>query len=160
MSRTNTCCIIGVQNLPKQEIERILLRLNREVEALLHQGVKNFLTSGTPGFDQIAASLLIAKKEIGQNIRLVFVLPSSNPDRRWYPDEKALFRTLSSEADEIIHMPRINDTGRSRQGGRHMVSLSAHCICACPYLYGRAYRMMRYAQRRGLHVVNVTDGAE
>lgn len=40
-------------------------RLDREVENLIGLGVTNFISGGALGFDQIAASLIVAKKEMG-----------------------------------------------------------------------------------------------
>ena len=56
-------------------IRQILLRLNSEVEKLIENGVTTFISGGTPGFEQIAASLIAAKIEMGQYILLYFVFP-------------------------------------------------------------------------------------
>ena len=40
--------------------------------------VTTFLSGGAIAFEQIAASLIISKKDLGTNIRLVFILPCRN----------------------------------------------------------------------------------
>ncbi|MGD0856010.1 MAG: hypothetical protein ABSA18_09440 [Dehalococcoidia bacterium] len=66
--KSMTCCFSGHRKLPKDKIEQIVKRLDREIDSLISQGVTDFVSGGTLGFDQIAASLIIAKKEISSNI--------------------------------------------------------------------------------------------
>jgi len=69
--------------LPPKKIDRIIKRLNDEIDMLIHQGVTNFISGGVLGFDQLAASLIIAKKELGANVRLIFALPYRNHAENW-----------------------------------------------------------------------------
>lgn len=55
-----TCCFTGHRNLPAGKIVKIL---DREIENLIDKGVTHFISGGALGFDQIAASLIIYKKE-------------------------------------------------------------------------------------------------
>ena len=66
----NTCCFTGHRRLPKDKISLIHNRLNEEIDNLVQQGVTDFISGGALAFDQMAASLVIAKKETGENIRL------------------------------------------------------------------------------------------
>ena len=61
-----TCCFTGHRKLPKERIEHIIKRLDQEVDNLISQGVTDFISGGALGFDQIAASLIVAKKEMGR----------------------------------------------------------------------------------------------
>lgn len=65
MEKAKTCCFTGHRRLPKDKIEQIVIRLNQEVDNLISQGVTDFISGGALGFDQIAASLIVAKKEMG-----------------------------------------------------------------------------------------------
>lgn len=90
--------------MPKDKLEQIILRLNREIDSLISQGVTDFISGGALGFDQIAASLIIAKKEMGHKIRLIFALPCRNHDAFWSAKQKKLFQDLLLEADEVIYV--------------------------------------------------------
>ncbi|NLO84719.1 MAG: DUF1273 domain-containing protein [Clostridiales bacterium] len=59
------CCFTGHRNLPAKKIEKIILNLDREIENLIAKGITDFISGGAIGFDQIAASLIIAKKKMG-----------------------------------------------------------------------------------------------
>jgi len=58
-------CFTGHRKLLANKIEYIIKRLSDEIENLIRQGVTDFISGGALGFDQIAASLVVAKKEMG-----------------------------------------------------------------------------------------------
>ena len=97
--KKNTCYFTGHRRLPKDKIGKIVIRLNQEVDNLIGQGVTDFISGGALGFDQIAASLIVAKKEMGHDIRLIFALPCRNQDELWNAEQKKLFYGLLGEAD-------------------------------------------------------------
>lgn len=69
--RDQTCCFSGHRKIPVDKIQLIVERLNHEIDDLIRHGVTDFISGGAPGFDHIAAALVIAKKEMGQKIRLI-----------------------------------------------------------------------------------------
>ena len=104
ISNKPTCCFIGCRKLPKEKLESIIKRLDGEVENLIHQGMTTFISGGAPGFDQIAAALVVAKKELGRDVRLIFALPCKNQDELQSDGQKRLYRDLLAEADEVIYV--------------------------------------------------------
>lgn len=104
---SHTCCFIGNRNLPVKNIQRILLDLDREIDHCISNGVSTFICGGTLGFDQIAASFIIAKKELGKKIRLIFLLPCKNQDSLWNTEERKFLKELLSEADNIIYITEL-----------------------------------------------------
>lgn len=99
-----TCFFTGHRNLPIDLIRRILMKLDAEIDRLIGDGVTDFISGGALGFDQIAASLIIAKKQMGRNIRLVLALPCRDQDQFWNERQRALYQNLLKEADEIIYI--------------------------------------------------------
>ena len=63
--KENTCCFAGHRVLSQKKIERIVKRLNKEIDHLIQQGVTNFISGGAVGFDSISSSLVISKKQQG-----------------------------------------------------------------------------------------------
>ena len=92
-SKENTCCFTGHRVLSQKKIERIVKRLDEVVDKLIQQGVRNFISGGALGYDQICASLIISKKQQGANIRLIFALPCHNQDEKWTDRQKQLYST-------------------------------------------------------------------
>jgi len=152
-----TCCFTGHRKLPQDKIERIIKRLNDEIENLYRQGVTDFISGGALGFDQIAASLIVAKRAMGLNIRLIFALPCRNQDDLWGDGQKRLYRNLLAEADEVICVSENYCDGCMKKRNQYMVSQSAYCICAL--LHGRSgtSQTVSYARQKGLRVINVED---
>lgn len=156
MEKSKTCCFTGHRRLPKEKIEQIIIRLNQEVDNLISQGIKNFISGGALGFDQIAASLIVAKKEMGHNVRLIFALPCRDQDELWNVEQKKLYHGLLGEADEIIYVSEEYSAGCMKKRNRYMVDRSAYCICARLHPVGGTEQTMKYARRKGLRIVNVT----
>lgn len=112
-----TCCFTGHRKLPREKIEQIIKTLDHEMENLINQGVINFISGGALGFDQIAASLIVAKKEMGKDIRLIFALPCRNQDGFWNTEQKKLYRNLLTEADELLYVSEEYTDGCMKKRG-------------------------------------------
>jgi len=157
-SRDKTCCFTGHRKLPCKNIERIIKRLHEEVNHLIRQGVTDFISGGALGFDQIAASLIISKKQQGANIRLIFALPCRNQDEKWTDKQKQLYRSLLRDADEIRCISEKYTPNCMKNRNLYIVDNSAYCICAMLKPVSGTGQTVRYAQQQGLEVVNVACG--
>lgn len=151
-----TCCFTGHRTLPTNKTGEILLNLEREVKELLSKGITNFISGGAIGFDQIAASLVIAQRKTGNaNIRLIFALPCKNQDKFWNVKQKSLYRELLLEADEIIYVSEVYDDSCMRKRNHFMVEHSSYCICALLQEKSGTGQTVRYAKKNGLQIINV-----
>lgn len=150
-----TCCFTGHRKLPKEEIEHIVICLNHEVENLINQGVTDFISGGALGFDQIAASLIIAKKEMGANIRLIFALPCKGQDDVWNEKQRQLYHMLLSEADKVVYVSEKYTEGCMQKRNKYMVDHSAYCICALMRPFNGTEQTVKYARQQRLKIVNV-----
>ncbi len=151
----NTCCFTGHRRLPAEKMQSIAKRLDAEIDRLIRLGVTDFLSGGALGFDQTAAAVIVAKRESGHDIRLIFALPCRNHDERWTHEQKRLWSALLLKADEIRYLSEEYSYGCMKKRNRYMVENSQYCVCAL--LYGRSgtAQTVRYARHRGLEVVNV-----
>lgn len=107
------------------------------------------------GFDQIAASLLVAKRKAGKNIRLIFALPCQNQDGKWDEKQKMLYRNLLNEADEIIYVSEDYDSFCMKRRNHYMVEHAGYCICALLHDRSGTSQTVSYAHKKGLDVINV-----
>lgn len=149
------CCFTGHKILSATKIEKITDNLERELESLIDRGVSDFISGGALGFDQIAASLIIAKKEMGKDIRLIFALPCTNQDAAWNEKQRTLYQNLLSEADEIIYVTEKYNPFCMKRRNRYMVDHSNVCICALLREKSGTGQTVAYARKKGLHIVNV-----
>lgn len=155
--REKTCCFTGHRKLPKEKIEHIIKHLDREVDNLINQDVTDFISGGALGFDQVAAALIIAKKEAGRNIRLLFALPCRNQDEPWSTEQKQLYHDLLAEADKIVYVSDEYTDGCMKKRNRYLVDHSAYCVCARLYPMSGTDQTVKYARQKGLCVINVAE---
>lgn len=155
IDKEHTCCFTGHRRLPKDKLESIVIHLNREIDNLITQGVTTFISGGALGFDQIAASLIIAKKEMSYDIKLIFVLPCKNQDNCWNSKQKRLYRSMLLEADEIIYTSEHYSDDCMKKRNQFMVDSSSYCICAKLYSNSGTELTVKYAIEKGLKVINV-----
>lgn len=151
----NTCCFTGHRKLPANKIQAILINLDREIDILIDKGVTDYISGGALGFDQIAASLIVAKKEMGKKIRLIFALPCKNQDSLWDEKQKELYQNLLGEADEVIYISEEYDPFCMKRRNKYMVEHSAYCICALLHEKSGTAQTVRFARKKGLKIVNV-----
>jgi len=156
-SKQNTCCFTGHRVFSQRKIEHIVKHLNEEINRLIRQGVTNFMSGGALGFDQIAASIVISKKQLGADIRLIFILPCQNQDEKWTERQKQLYRFLLGEADETCYVSEEYTPECMMKRNYYMVDNSAYCICALVREISGTGQTVRYAQQKGLHVINVAQ---
>ena len=154
-NKNKTACFTGHRILSQKKIERIVKRLNTEIDRIIEQGITIFLSGGALGFDQIAASLIVSKKEQGADIRLIFALPCHNQDEKWTDRQKQLYHSLLNEADEIHYVSEEYTPDCMKKRNYYMVDNSAYCICAMTKDISGTGQTVRYAQQQGLQVINV-----
>jgi uncharacterized phage-like protein YoqJ len=157
MDKATTCCFAGHRKLPKDRIEKIIKHLNQEVDWLIAQGVTNFISGGDLGFDQLAASLILAKKEMGQPVRLVFILPCKNQEELWHSNQKIRYQNLLVEADEIVYLSEKYPDGCMKERNRYMIDQALYCVCALMHSCSGTEQTVAYAKKKGLTVINVTN---
>jgi len=157
MAKEKTCCFTGHRQLSQKKIEKIVKRLNEEVDRLISQGVTNFISGGGLGFDHITASLIVTKKQQGADIRLIFALPCRNQDEKWTDRQKQLYRSLLGEADAVHYVSEEYTPDCMKERNYYMVDNSAFCICAFLRDISGTGQTVRYAERQGLQIINVAE---
>lgn len=153
--KEKTCCFTGHRSLSQKKIEKIVKRLNEEVDNLISQGVTDFISGGGMGFDHIAASLIITKKQQGADVRLIFALPCRNQDEKWTVRQKQLYHSLLGEADAVHYVSEEYTPDCMRERNYYMVDNSAYCICAFLRDISGTGQTVRYAEKQGLQIINV-----
>ncbi len=154
--REKTCCFTGPRTLPAEKMRHMILCLNKEIETLIGAGVTTFISGGAQGFEQIAASLIAAKKEMGYPIFLILALPYPNQHKSWQEKTKELYDYLLEAADEVHYISDTCTNNCMKERNHYMVEHSAYCICAL--LHGRngIEETVKYAKQKNLRIVDVS----
>ena len=142
----STCCFTGHHNLSAENVKEIKIRLDEEIDRLINLGVNNFILSGEPGFDQLAAEAVIKKRDSGQNIRLILALPCRALGKS---------RALKILADEVIYVSESNSSDCVIKCNKYMVDHSKYCICALTHAGSAIAQCVCYALGSGVTVINI-----
>ncbi|MFT9057535.1 MAG: SLOG family protein [Ethanoligenens sp.] len=152
-----TCCFTGNRSLPQDAIEHIMLRLNDEVDGLIRRGVTHFLSGGARGFDLIAAALIVSKKEMGNDLRLDFILPCKDQDALWSDRERKLYHGLLTEADGVTYLSDTYRPGCMKRRNRYLVDHANYCIYALLHERGGTWQTVQYSRRKGVRLIGVAE---
>ncbi|MEA4920267.1 MAG: SLOG family protein [Clostridiaceae bacterium] len=137
------------------KIQSIVISLDREIERLISQGVTDFISGGAPGFEQMPAAMIIAKKEMGRRVRLIFALPCEHRERSWSREQKSLYHSILGEADEIIYVSKRYDPFCIRRQESYIAERCSYCICIITDT--EAHRAIRFASEKGIKMINIDE---
>lgn len=151
----STCCFIGHKILPQDQIEGITTKLNRTIDNLIAQGFTDFLSGGIIGFDLLAASLVLTKKEAGANIHLLFALPYRNHEQYWSERQEALLHNLLLHADETVYVSEAYHPTYMKRHNSFLVMHSSVCVCAFKKPLSDTHQTVRLARGQHIPVINV-----
>lgn len=153
--KEKTCCFTGHRFYPKEEEQDIRRNLEREIEALVRQGVCYFGCGGALGFDTIAALTVLEMRERFPEIRLILVLPCLNQTRGWQPKDMETYWHIQSRADKVVYTSKGYYAGCMQVRNRHMVDNSGFCICYLRKNTGGTKYTVEYAQKKGRTIVYI-----
>ena len=154
--KEQTCCLTGHRRLP-EDFSSLRLRLKEAIKELAERGVKSYYCGGATGFDTLAGFAVIDAKKSRPELRLMLALPCEGQDRYWSLSQKNDYNKLLSAADETIYVSERYHTGCMLLRDRYMVDCSAFCLAYCTQKTGGTVYTVRYAQSRGLEVVNLAS---
>lgn len=155
MYKNKVCSFSGHRKLSKINIEKIIRELNNEIEKQIEDGVRTFISGGALGFDQICASLIINKKTLDNNLKLIFVLPCKNQDKLWNEEQKKHYKNLLNEANEIIYIQETYTNDCIKLRNKKLVEMSDVCICALENNFSGTYQTVKMANEKGIEVINI-----
>ena len=156
-NKDKTAFFSGHRKLSQKKIEKIVKRLNEEVDRLIQKGVTDYISGFAVGYDQICASLIVTKKQQGENIRLIAALPCRNQDEKWTDRQKQLYRSLLAEADEIHYISEEYTPDCMKLRNYFMADRSAYCICALTNPVSGTGQAVRYAEKQGVEIINIAN---
>lgn len=151
-----TACFSGHRVIRKQDAE-LTETLYKILENLIRRGYLYFGAGGAKGFDALAAETVLCLKQKYPQIHLILILPFYNQyehENNWTENEINQYQKLKRAASKIVHIQEKYSPGCYYRRNRYLVDFSSVCIC---YQYrdsgGTAYTT-KYAQQRGLKIIN------
>ncbi len=154
-----TCCFAGHRYLPDDLLPAILQNLDQAIDTLARRGVTDFLSGGDIGFDQIAAAMVIAKRDEGCPLQLHFVLPYPDQDALWSAEQRETYWMLLGRANSVACLSETYTAGCVRARNRALVDRAIHCVCALVRADSNTFQTILYARSKGLSIINVASPA-
>lgn len=119
--------------------------VKRAIEALIQQGVEEFLVGHQGQFDGMVHRCLKSLKVQYSQIKYWVVLAYLSTEKREYEDMS------DTIYPEIEGHPKFAIERRNR----YLVDSADACLCYVNHEWGGAYKFARMAKRRGLKVINL-----
>ena len=153
----STCCFTGHRKIEPNKKENIDQVLYETLEELAKQGTVYFKAGGALGFDTIAAKCVLRLKRHMPKIKLHLVLPHKQQSAGWSAANKAVYEEILAKADEKEYISENYAVGCMQQRNRRLIENSDMCICYYVDKQGGTGYTVRYAEKKGLRIMNVAD---
>lgn len=153
-----TCCFTGHRLIPKAQLPGILQRLNAQVDAAIAQGTDTFISGGALGFDQLAALVVLNKRDDEhQPVRLIIAQPCRDQSKGWRAKEQQLYQSILNRADQVVCLSERYFNGCMQMRNRYMVDHADQVIACMERLQGGTAQTVNYALKKGLDITNVWE---
>ena len=155
--KNRTCCFTGHRRLSAEEIKNVKTKLKHTLLEMIKAGYLYFSAGGALGFDTIAALTVLELKNEYPNIKLILVLPCVNQTKGWNKKNVEVYDYIKSKCDKYVYTSQKYTDGCMLKRNRHLVDNSRLCICYCNRNSGGTAYTVRYANQKGLKVINLAE---
>ena len=156
--RLMRCCFTGHRpeklNLPA---DIVCDKLKFAVELAISQGKKTFVCGMARGIDLWAGQVVIEKKRVYPDIKLICATPYVGFERRWDICWQQLYAFISTHADYRVATSKRYDPSCFQRRNEWMVNHSSMVIAAYNGECGGTRNTIKYAREHGVPVHNILD---
>ena len=152
---SKTCCFTGHREIPLLRLPQLKKSLLETIEEQIKLGYCYFGAGGALGFDTLAAQAVLKLKETYPHIRLILVLPCLSQTRGWREKDVAEYERIKSLADKVVYTSQEYSRGCMFKRNRHLVDNSSICIAYLSKDEGGTAYTVKYAQEKGVKVINL-----
>lgn len=152
-----SCCFTGHRKIEKDKIPLISALLETEIEKMVLDGVRYFYCGGAIGFDTLAEKAVIKLRKKYPDIKLCIAVPHRGQSSSFGEKERQEYDEILSLADKVVCLSEHYYSGCMHARNRFMVENSGYCICYLNEKTGGTTYTVNYAQKQGLHIINIAD---
>lgn len=154
-NETLVCCFTGHRSLGEAQMRGLSETLDRVLESLIRRNITVFRAGGAIGFDTLAALKVLEKKECYPHVQLHLYLPCRDQTNGWNETNRRAYAYILSRADEVVCLHERYVSGCMLERNRRMVQGSHCCVGYCTSSKGGSAYTLRYAEKKGLRVINI-----
>ena len=152
----NACCFTGHRKMPPNIADEIRRRLICTVDRLYtEEGITTYYAGGAQGFDALASEVVIERRAVLSDMRLVVVVPYAEQAAWWSPNEKARYQRIREGANDVICLAERYYRGCMQRRNRYLVDHSDVCVCYLTQPTGGTAYTVEYARKQGVPVFNL-----
>ena len=127
------------------------------LDNLIKDGIIYFGAGGALGFDTLASEVVLEKKSVYPQIKLILVLPCPDQTKGWSYADIDKYNYILSRADKIVYTSEKFYKGCMHRRNRHLVNNSSCCICYLENDTGGTAYTVGYANKNGLKIYNIAS---
>lgn len=158
--RSRRCCFTGHRpeklKLPESTI---YYKLAQAIEFAIDQGMSTFICGMARGIDLWAGQVVIEKKNIYSEIKLICATPYLGFERRWDIDWQKIYASVASHADYKVAISKQYDPSCFQRRNEWMVTHSSMVIAAYNGKQGGTRNTIHFAKECGIPVYNILNFA-
>ena len=156
--KERSVCFSGHRTVRKFEEEALRDKLSRAVDIYIRRGFDTFICGGAVGFDTMAARMVIDKKKLRPNLKLVLALPCRDQTSKWTKlEDLVAYKEILGAADEVVYTSVFYTSGCMHARNRYMVDSSSVCVAYKHSDRGGTAYTVDYATKKGLEVINLAS---
>lgn len=153
----HAACFIGRQKIVPALLSPLQTQITSLVQAFIEAGVDTFFVGGGRGFDALAAHVVFRLQAQYPKIRLILVLPFSDPCEKeddWTPEEIQTFHQIRAQASQVILLHSHSQPDRYEERNRYLVDHTQFCLCYQTSQTDHTAYATQYAKSQGRSVYN------
>ena len=159
--REKTLFFTGHRTINKRDADKLDALLDSAIGVFAARGFEYFITGGAVGFDTMAAEAVLRKKAEMPCLRLYLALPCRDQTVKWSKiADLSRYKKILGAADEVVYIHDFYTEGCMHERNRFMADSSSVCIAYLSHMNGGTAYTYRYAEKRGLTVVNLASAEE
>ena len=157
-NKNHRCCFSGHRpeklNISKTEATELL---NLAIEKAISDGYTTFISGMARGIDLWAAEIIIRKRNMGENIKLICIPPYKGFEKNWSFDNKNTYNEILKSADFVKFMQEKYTPDCFHNRNRYMVDHSSMLIAAYNDEPGGTKNTIVYAFSQDLKIINILN---
>ncbi|MBO4413809.1 MAG: DUF1273 family protein [Clostridia bacterium] len=152
-------CFTGHRVLP-QDTRSLKKSLDVIIEKLYGEGMRIFYAGGAVGFDMLASEAVAEAKSRREGMELRLLIPCEGHDLRWGDGDRRRLAALKAAADSVEILSPVFTPWCMHERNRRLVERSAVCVAFLRHSEGGTASTVKYADKKGLRIINVPDAPE
>lgn len=126
--------------------------LSNAIDAAIADGFVTFITGMARGVDIWAAEIVLARKAVNSEIRLICALPHPDFEKRWSAAWQARYTAVLQQADLVRTICPVFSMASYQIRNEWMVDHSARVIAIYNGASGGTAKTIAYAEKNGVEV--------